>query len=287
MPNISKLESRKKRTSLRQWLDSTRLATKDSNPQLPKLIAGKVLRISPAAIISRSEEILISPKKLRQMNNLLGRVLKGRPQNQALKHCSFFNIELRLNSKVLTPRPETESIVSFTIENIPEDSTLLDIGTGSGAIAIAIAKNRPDLNLICTDISPAALKLMGRNLKLNKITNRIQLLRSNLLKSIPKKDLVSAFFIANLPYVHQTMPQVSSKNLSFEPTTSLYSQQKGLQHIHRLLTQLAAYDLLSRSNWLILEHDKSQFKDISSLCQNIGYTIKPISPYVSLVSKGL
>ena len=280
--NNSKLQD----YTLEQWLNKARSATKETNPKAAELIASSVLKLNKTEVLAKSKECKLNPKNTRKLNNQLGKLLAGRSLSSILKYTHFHNINLKINPRVLSPRAETEQLVEYAIDNIPEGSTVLDIGTGSGAIGIAIAKARPDLRVILTDIDKSALNLAKLNAKRNKVKN-LEFKVSNLIKKVDQDILVNAanstFFIANLPYVNETWQHINKKRLSFEPRSALFAKNMGLQLIFNLISDLQEINALSSKNWLLLEHDPIQFKMLSEFCNNRNLHTEKITDFISKV----
>lgn len=269
-------------TTLEAWLQKAHRATSVSNPQAPELMAGKVLKLKRTDISLKSKEIKLSQKNMLKLNNLLGRLLAGRPLSSVLHHTEFHNISLKINGKVLSPRAETEELVEYAIKNIPKNSKVFDIGTGSGAIGLSVAKARPDLSVTVTDLSYKTLNFAKLNARKNKITG-VGFVKSSLFKNIDQKDLENAYILANLPYVNPNWRGLKHQNLKHEPHTALFAGAKGMQIIANLIDQAIAKKLITKSNWILLEHDPKQFEDLTDYCSRLGMTTQTISPYVTLV----
>lgn len=268
--------------TLEAWLQKARQATSLANPSAPELIAGRVLKLNRTEISLKSKEIKLGQKNILKLNNLLGKLLAGRPLSSVLHHTEFHNISLKINGRVLSPRAETEGLVEYAIKNIPKKSKVYDIGTGSGAIGLSIAKVRPDLSVILTDLSNKTLNLAKLNARKNKIKG-VKFVRTNLFKNIDQKDLEGAYILANLPYVNPNWRGLKHQNLKHEPHSALFAGDNGLQIIKNLLDQIANKELLSKDNWILLEHDPKQFKVLNNYCSKLNMDAQSISPFVSLV----
>jgi len=275
-----------KNQSLESWLIKARKATYHTNPKAPEVIVGKVLKLSKTDLATKAQNISLSTKKIRKLDNLLGRLLAGRPLSAVIGSTDFHGIKLKINSRVLSPRPESEKLVEYVIENVQKSATIFDIGTGSGAIGLAISKARPDLKVILTDISPEALQLAKRNAKLNKLTN-IEFINSNLFKKVVQypssQSSTVSYFIANLPYVDRRWNNINIKRLSFEPDSALFSNKKGLQIIENFLDELSTRKLLTKINFALIEHDPKQHHSIKDICDKIGFQTKKVSEFVTLI----
>ncbi len=179
----------------------------------------------------------------------------------------FYGIELYIDNRVLSPRIETELIVEQAIKNAPRDSTLIDIGTGSGAIAIAIAKHRPDLSIVATEISNGALDVAILNA--NSIlgpNHGISFVISDIWAGIPKRyDTV----VTNLPYVSRDyLPQMKPE-VTKEPALALYGGNgDGLQLYRRFYQGLTSH--LASSALVYHESDPWQHQELIELAKVAG-----------------
>ncbi len=275
---------------LESWLIKARKATQSSNPKAPEIIASKVLKLSKTEIITKSKEAKLSSKEVLKLDNLLGRLLVGRPLSAVIGFTEFHGVRLRINPNVLSPRAESEELVEYAIKNVQKSATVIDIGTGSGAIGLAISKARPDLKLILTDISPVALNLAKRNARLNKLKD-IKFKNSNLFKRFDQNILDTfserTYYVANLPYVDKNWKNINTKKLSFEPYSALFSTNHGLQIIYNFLNELKNLSLLSVGNFALIEHDPKQFSSIETFCTKMGFQTNKISNFVTLIEAGL
>lgn len=267
--------------TLEKWLTKARKATYSNNPKAAESIASHTLRLNKIKLATNSEQIHLSQKNLLKMNNLLGRLLAGRSLAAVLGHTDFYNISLKINSKVLSPRAETEELVEYAIKNIPKNSKVFEIGTGSGAIGLSVAKARPDLSITVTDISHKTLNLAKLNARKNKI-NGVKFIKSSLFKNVDQKDLRGVYILANLPYVDPAWADIKHKYLKHEPHTALFAGAKGMQIITNLIDQTIAKKLLTTSNWILLEHDPRQYGALTNYCSKLNMDTQSISPFVSL-----
>lgn len=161
----------------------------------------------------------------------------------------FYGIDLYIDANVLTPRIETEKMVEFAIKHVPQNGSLIDIGTGSGAIAIAIKTHRPDLEVWATEVSDEALAVASRNIE--TVNLDIKLVKSDLFNDISQKfDVVAT----NLPYLQDgadLMPEVQK-----EPSLALFGGEDGLDIYRRFLMELPNH--LKPSGYLFTECDPWQ-----------------------------
>ncbi len=271
--------------SLHTWLKQATKACSPQNPNAPSLLVQRVLKFDKAEQLTKGYGLILTPKQIRKLNNLLGKLLKGRPLSAVLKQTDFHNIKLKVNSRVLSPRAETEALVDYAIVNLPQKAKLIDLGTGSGAIGLAIFKARPDLSIVLTDISEHNLMLAKRNARFNRLgeSNHLHYLKSNLIKKVDQTFLHDSFFVANLPYLNKNWTQLKHSRLKYEPSTALFAKQNGLTFIFNLLQDLKQKHLLSTNNWLLLEHDPLQYLELQTFTKKLRYNLTQISPFVTLV----
>lgn len=158
----------------------------------------------------------------------------------------FYKLKFKVTSDVLIPRPETELLVDEVLKflrSCPNQVlTVLDVGTGSGCIAISIAKNYPNCRIIATDISHQALKTARQNAKFHRVENQIRFLQSDLLSDIPPGHI--DIVVANLPYIPSyRIPYLDSSVKDFEPHIALDGGADGFDLYRKLFRQIRNYQL--------------------------------------------
>jgi release factor glutamine methyltransferase len=191
----------------------------------------------------------------------------------------FYGLDIEVTPDVLTPRVETEQMVDWAIQYAPRDSRLIDIGTGSGAIARAIAKHRPDLTIVGTDISDRELDVARRNIKRHGV--EVELVESDLWSAFEGDDKVTgsdlgqgttlfSTIVTNLPYLADNadlMPEVQR-----EPAVALFGGPDGLNLYRRFLKDLPAH--LTPSGYLFTECDPWQHDSLMAEAAKVG--LKPV-----------
>jgi len=180
----------------------------------------------------------------------------------------FWGLSLAVTAAVLIPRPETEALVEFALSVLPEDRTMrvLDLGTGSGAIALALAHERPRAQVLATDYSRAALEVAQENAQRLAFSN-VCFLVSDWYTCVPGGawDLI----VSNPPYVAPGDPHLSEGDLSFEPAIALTADDAGLAALRAIVT--GAYPRLALGGWLIVEHGFDQSVAVQALFQSTGF----------------
>jgi release factor glutamine methyltransferase len=193
---------------------------------------------------------------------LVERRLSGEPAAYITNHSEFYGLDFHVDRRVLIPRPESELLVERTIslaQNHPL-STIAEVGTGSGAIAISLALELPRTRIYATDISAPALEVAGINCQRHGVTDRVCLLQGDMLDPIPQPvDLI----IANLPYVRKS----ELSGLRFEPRLALDGGSDGMEKIRRLCRQISGK--LRPGGCLLLEIGEGQGKDVTTLLNTL------------------
>lgn len=188
----------------------------------------------------------------------------------------FYGREFIVTPDVLIPRPETEMMIDAVLNlmgkpylpgvrpsepKLPEDLTIVDVGTGSGCIAITLKKELPEAQVVASDISRKALKVARENA--SRLEADVRFVESDLLSRIKiKPDLV----VANLPYVDRNWEWLDHDSLSKEPEIALYAEEHGLELIKKLIDQVAQKNI----NHLILEADPCQHEEIAKYAKRHG-----------------
>src|SRR6056297_1221920 len=195
-------------------------------------------------------------------------VSKGTPLQYVLGSQEFYGLDFLVNESVLIPRPETEIIVEFIINKYKgKDVKILDIGTGSGAIAVSLAKNLTKSCVDAIDISNNALAVAKQNAKLNMVEERINFIESNLFSNIGSYDYDC--IVSNPPYISASEMKVLPLNVTKEPKLALYGGIDGLDFYKKIINKSA--DFLKVEGMLIFEIGYKQGKEVSMLMQKKGF----------------
>jgi release factor glutamine methyltransferase len=181
----------------------------------------------------------------------------------------FWSISLKVTSDVLTPRPDSETLVMAALELLPEpDATarVLDIGTGTGAIALAIAVERPRVSLVATDISQAALEIARQNAEECGVVERLLLMSGSVFEPIEGErfDLI----VSNPPYVAESTRTELPPELRHEPDEALFAGPDGLDVLDALVR--GAADVLAPGGGLALELAPDQAPVVADRCREAG-----------------
>ncbi len=205
--------------------------------------------------------------------DLLARRLKREPLAYIVGHREFFGLKLKVTPAVLIPRPETEVLVEDVLEWLVSracagELRVADIGTGSGAIAIAIAKKMPDARVVATDISQDALEVARENAATHGCAEQISFVCGSLYEALVGEDLFDAI-LSNPPYIaegerEQLMPEVAKH----EPAGALFSGKDGLDHLRRLIKEGPKY--LKPGGILMVECGEGQAQTLLTEIINSG-----------------
>jgi release factor glutamine methyltransferase len=228
----------------------TRLASTFRYPRRDaELIMAHVLGCNSTALLTHPERLL-SAEEAGEFEGLLQRRLANEPVQYLTGEQEFFGLLFEVSPDVLIPRPETEHLVEAVLERFNRDANprIVDVGTGSGAIAVAIAHALPRSRVTAVDLYPAALEIARRNAERHGVIDRMSFLRSDLLAGgvCMQFDVV----VSNPPYVADgevLEPQVAN----YEPHSALYAGPTGLEVYERLIPQARA--VLKPRGWLMME----------------------------------
>ncbi len=251
--------------TLKQALSHARdILTKNNVDDAPlecELLLRHTLKISRTQLYLDLDQEL-SPQQEQTFWRLVERRLNGEPTAYTTGHRQFYGLDFYVDSRVLIPRPESELLVEITLKLAQNHhlSTIADIGTGCGAIAISLALELPQTRIYATDISAPALEVARLNCQKHEVTDRVHLLHGDMLDPLPEPvDLI----IANLPYVKKS----ELAGIKFEPRLALDGGSDGTERIRHLCRQVGSK--LSAGGFLLLEMGQGQREAITTFLHNL------------------
>ena len=194
----------------------------------------------------------VTAEQLALYDDWLRRRAAHEPIQYILGEQEFFGLKLAVTPDVLIPRPETEHLVEALLDRVPRDQSLriVDIGTGSGAIAVALAHALPHAEVTALDISEAALAVARRNAEVNGVAERMRFLESDLLSAVAGEQFDAV--VSNPPYVAEAdRESLESQVRDYEPAVALFGGPSGIEVYERLIPQ--AHAVLEPDGWLLME----------------------------------
>lgn len=225
-----------------------------------------VLHKTPAWLRSH-DEVRLSPHDDELFESLLRRRAQGEPVAYITGLRGFWSLELAVNASTLIPRPETELLVEFALEKLPLDkpARVLDLGTGSGAIALAVKTERPVSTVTALDVSVAALEVAAGNAR--RLGLDVEFLHGNWFSAVEGRrfDLL----LANPPYIDPDDEHLGQGDVRFEPLNALVSARHGLQDLACIIAAAPSY--LAAGGWLALEHGYDQGAAVRVLLEQHGF----------------
>lgn len=254
--------------SIRQLLaQAARLLNTESARLDAEVLLGHVLQ-QPRSYFHAWPEKLLPAEHRERFRQLLQQRLKGTPVAYLTGEREFWSLPLTVTADTLIPRPETETLVVQALQRIPSGRPQLiaDLGTGSGAIALAIARERPQCRIIATDISPAAIAVASgnaRRLGLRAITFHT----GNWCEPLAGMQL--DMIVSNPPYIAENDPHLETGDIRFEPRAALAAGPQGMDDLRRIAHCAARH--LQPAGWLLMEHGYDQGELAGQLLEDTGF----------------
>lgn len=223
----------------------------------------------PRAHLLAHPDAALNAAQLAQFEALLKQRAAGVPIAYLTGRREFYGLEFLVTPDVLIPRPETELLVELALAHIPQNAPLriLDLGAGSGAIGITLAKLRPQLQVTAVDASPQALSVARQN-AIRHGTSNIRFIESNWFSGLDN-SVRFELIVANPPYVAENDPHLQQGDVRFEPRMALASGADGLDAIRHIAR--ASQEFLALSGRLLFEHGYDQSALCKELLQSMGY----------------
>ena len=255
---------------LRAGAARLREADVDSPRLCAEMLMAHLLECDHVALHRRSGDE-ISTDDAARFGALLARRVTREPVQHIIGHTEFWSLDILCDPSALVPRPETEVLIetAFNVLKNIAAPVIADIGTGTGCIVIALAKELPRARLFASDISCDALALAARNLETHGLTQRVQLIEGDLAEPFLRQGLAGQFdaIVCNPPYIAESdKPTLQPEVRDYEPEIALYGGANGLRVIARLLAETGP--LLKPAGYLIIEIAQGQAHAARELAQN-------------------
>jgi release factor glutamine methyltransferase len=251
------------------------------NPRLnAELLLAHSLNLSREGLYIHLHEQLKEEEK-DELERLIERRIRGEPLQYILGHLEFWAFDLKVNPHVLIPRPETELLVEQGLSILSKDSfetphCVLELGTGSGAITISLAKELKDVFLVATDISRDALVLAMGNAKSAGVIHQIEFVNGDLFAPFRffKERKPFDLILSNPPYINRSEIQGLPKEVKdYEPISALDGGEDGLEFYRRITSQAPFY--LRKRGWILMEVGQGQGSKVSDLIEKGGCFNEP------------
>lgn len=255
--------------SIKQLLEqATRRLNTESARLDAEVLLAHVLQ-QPRSHFHAWPEKLLPADSREHFDQLLQRRLKGEPVAYLTGEREFWSLALSVNKDTLIPRPETETLVAQALQRIPADRPQLiaDLGTGSGAIALAIACERPHCQIIATDIAAAAIETARHNARQLGILS-IAFHTGDWCE--PLTGMQFDMIVSNPPYIAEADPHLLSGDVRFEPRTALAAGPQGMDDLGQIAHCAANH--LQAGGWLLMEHGYEQGVLARQLLEDTGFT---------------
>lgn len=210
----------------------------------------------------------LQTEQLEQFFQLIRQRRQGIPIAYLTGNREFWSRDFKVTPEVLIPRPDTELLIELSLELLHSMSKprIIDLGTGSGIIAITLAAERPDIDVLATDLSHTALAIARQNADIHQIAN-IEFIHSCWFNNVPpsKFDLV----ISNPPYIAANDPHLSEGDVRFEPSSALVAEDQGLNDIRNITDNARRY--LHKNGSLLIEHGYDQQTEVQAIFKAFDY----------------
>ncbi|MDF7677013.1 peptide chain release factor N(5)-glutamine methyltransferase [Neisseriaceae bacterium ESL0693] len=249
--------------SLNDWLQHCRLPRLEA-----RLLLAHFAGISHSHLIAHGDDLL-PPACLTQLNQAVSRRQAGEPLAYIIQEREFYGRIFSVSDAVLIPRPETEHLVEAALAHLPPAGTVWDLGTGSGAIAVTLACERPGATVWAADISQPALHIARHNA--SKMGVSIHWGQGSWFEAQPQPAIGSVdVIVSNPPYIEQHDAHLNQGDLRFEPLSALTDFADGLQALQHIIQ--TAPQWLKPGGWLVLEHGFDQGSRVRTLLEQQHFT---------------
>ncbi|WDI43069.1 peptide chain release factor N(5)-glutamine methyltransferase [Bremerella sp. P1] len=238
-----------------------------------QLMLGHALSCPKIQLYARFEEV-VDEEKRAKFRELVKQRAAGKPVAYVLGTSEFYSMEFMVTPDVLIPRPETEHLVIETLDllkgrSADQSVSILDIGTGSGIIAVTIAKQLKHTSLLATDISDKALAVAKLNAEKHGVSERLEFAVGDLFQAVPSGSRFDVI-VSNPPYIAQSeRPLMDAHVIEHEPHVALFAEEEGTAVLKRILEEAAGY--LKPDGWLLLEFSPMVAKRVAEMAEATGF----------------
>ncbi|TAN60587.1 peptide chain release factor N(5)-glutamine methyltransferase [bacterium] len=236
-----------------------------------EILLTSILDCSLASLYA--ERISLNPGQSEKFSQALSLRAKGLPLQYILGEAEFFGLKFKVDSRVFIPRPETEILVETVIKQSPDLGLqsaveILELGTGSGCVAVSLAKFLPQAKITAVDISSDALSAAKENALLNGTEERINFVQSNLFSSPELSGRSYGLIVSNPPYIPEDDIKGLQREISYEPRIALDGGSDGLDFYRRIIAEAAQF--LNNDGLLIMEIGYKQLPEIKNIFDKTG-----------------
>jgi release factor glutamine methyltransferase len=253
---------------IRVWLRQAiaKLSTSDSPRRDAEILLGNVTGKSRSWLIAFDDAVL-DDVQLTQLDALVARRAAGEPVAYLTGEREFWSLSLRVSPDTLIPRPDSEVLVEQALAHLPEQpGSVLDLGTGTGAIALALASERPDCQVTGVDRIPAAVALAQHNGDRHGLHN-VTFMESDWFSALAGKKYT--LIVSNPPYIDADDIHLAQGDVRFEPASALVADDHGLADIKRIAA--GARDYLQDNGWLLIEHGWQQGEAVRQILRKNSF----------------
>ncbi len=231
-----------------------------------RLLVGHTLQLQTAALIAHDDQP-VAAEECEAIHALIQARLAGQPIAYLIGQREFWSLPLQVDQRVLIPRPDTELLVECALHRIPSGpARVIDLGTGSGAVILALKTERPALEAFANDHQADALAVAAANAQ--RLALPIHAFRGHWLLAIAPRPLFDAI-VSNPPYIDAADPHLDQGDLQFEPRTALVAPQQGRADLELIIRQ--SRPRLRPGGWLLLEHGFDQGSAVRALLHEHGF----------------